>query len=178
MLLEIPNVSSNDMYLERNIICRPFRKMIDSSDNNLFNGPPEIPRDYLINSARSLYHGDWKTSVEYLFGATKMWKLVPEFESVKEVLTEKIKEVGLKVLILRCSKFYDNYSITDLSTLFELEESKVIKLISKLIIRDGINLTIREKEKIIDIRGHTYSKLQNTTAVLTEKMETFIKKSL
>lgn len=174
MLLEIPNISRNELYIERNIISRPFRKLIDSADKSLFNGPPEQSRDFIVYAARSLYHGDWRNAVAYLFGATKMWKLIPEFEEVKNVLTDKIKEVAFKVLMFRNSRFYDSYSIKDLGDLFELDDTQIKTLVSKLIIREKFNISIKQQENIVQINEEPLNEMQSLANVLAEKMKVII----
>ena len=142
MLLEIPNISRNEYNIESNIISKPYRKLIDSADQTLFNGPPEQSREFVIYASRSLYHGDWRQAVEYVFGATKMWKLIPNLEEVKNTLTTKIKEAAFKVLMFRSSKSYENFSISDLGALFELSENDIKILAGKIILRDGLRMRI------------------------------------
>lgn len=168
MLLEIPNISRSEVYMDRNIISRPFRKLIDSADNTLFNGPPEQSRDYIVNATRALYHGEWRRAVEYLFGAHKMWKLIPEFEEVKSVLTNKIKEVAFKVLMFRNSRFYESYSIADLGDLFDLPETEIKTLVSKLIIREKFNVCIKQKDNVIQINETPMNEIQSLISVYKE----------
>mmetsp|Transcript_1179 Transcript_1179/g.1183 ORF Transcript_1179/g.1183 Transcript_1179/m.1183 type:complete len:208 (-) Transcript_1179:62-685(-) len=174
MLLEIPNISRNELHIESSVISRPFRKLIDSSDKNLFNGPPEHSRDFVVYASRALFHGDWRKAVEYLFGATKMWKLIPEFEEVKYTLTNKIKEVGFKVLMFRSSRFYDSFSIKDLENLFELSEAQIKALVSKMIIRERFNIKIHEKENIVEIHEQPESQMKTLASVLAEKTKIII----
>lgn len=172
MLLEIPNISKS--FIDRNIISRPFRKLVDSADNALFNGPPEQSREYVIYAARSLYHGEWRKALEFLFGAAKVWKLIPEHEDVKEVLTRKVKEVAFKVLMFRNSRFYDSYSISDLGDLFELTSADVHKLASKLIIRERFNIKIKEDQNVIQINESPLNETQSLANVLAEKVKVVI----
>lgn len=161
MLLEIPNISRNELHMDRNIISRPFRKLIDSADNTLFNGPPEQPRDYIVSATRALYHGEWRKAVELLFGATKMWKLIPEYDEVKKVLTIKIKEVAFKVLMFRNSRFYDSYSIKDLGDLFDLSENDIKILTSKLIIKEKFNVKIKQENNVVQINEKPLNQIQS-----------------
>jgi translation initiation factor 3 subunit C len=178
MLLEIPNISRNELYIERNIISRPYRKLIDSADKTLFNGPPEQSRDFIIYASRALFHGEWRKAVEHLFGATKMWKLIPEFDEVKKVLTNKIKEVAFKVLMFRNSRFYDSYSISDLGDLFDLKDEEIKTLVSKLIVREKLNVSIKKQENIVQINEAPLNEMQSLANVLTQKMKVVIDHNL
>jgi len=174
MLLEIPNISRNELYIERNIISRPYRKLIDSADKTLFNGPPEQSREFIVYASRSLFHGEWRMAVDYLFGAAKMWKLIPEYDEVKKVLTNKIKEVAFKVLMFRNSKFYESYSITDLGDLFDLSEPDVKTFVSKLIVREKLNVSIKKQENIVQINEAPLNEMQSLANVLAQKLKVVI----
>jgi translation initiation factor 3 subunit C len=151
MLLEIPNISKNDNYIKQNVISRPFRKLIDSADGALFNGPPENPREHIIYASRSLFHGEWKKALEFLFGANKVWRLIPESEEVQQVLTKKVKEVAFKVLMFRNAKFYHSFSIADLGGLFEVSEGEIVNFVSKLIVREKFAICINKEENVVQI---------------------------
>ena len=169
MLLEIPNISRNELNIQSNIISKPFRKLIDSADQNLFNGPPEQSREYVVYASRALYHGDWRQAVDYIFGATKIWKLIPNLEEVKNTLVTKIKEVAFKVLMFRSSKAYENFSITDLGKLFDLTESEIKILASKMIVRDKLEIKISLKENLVQMHETPKRKMQILAGILAEK---------
>ena len=170
MLLEIPNISRNELYIKRHIISRPFRKLIDSADNALFNGPPEQQRDYIVYASRSLYHGEWRKALDYLFAANKVWKLIPEFEEVQKVLMKEVKEVAFKVLMFKNSKCYESYSISDLGNLFEMEEEEVKRLVSKLIVRERFNISVKKEENVVQINETPLNEVQSLANVCAQKL--------
>jgi len=174
MLLEISNISRNEFYIKNNIISRPFRKLIDSADSALFNGPPEHPRDYVVYAARCLYHGEWKKALDYLLGATKVWKLIPESDIVQKILEKEVKEVAFKVLLFRNSEGYQSYSIKDLGALFELSEGEIHKLASKMIVRERFGISVKKSENSIQINEKGLNEVQNLTNVLLLKAKSII----
>lgn len=178
MLLEIPNISRNDFNIQSNIISKPFRKLIDSADQNLFNGPPEQSREYIVYASRALYHGDWRQAVDYIFGATKMWKLIPNLDEVKQTLITKIKEAAFKVLMFRSSKAYENFSIADLGRLFDLSESDIKLLASKMIVRDKLEIKINLKDNLVQIHETPKRKMQILAGILAEKHKLLTEKNV
>ena len=171
MLIEVPNMSKAEFTTENVVISRPFRKLIDSYDSKLFNGPPEQPRDNIVYASRALFSGDWRQAVDYLFAAKRMWKQIPEFEKVKQVLTDKIKEIGFKVLVYRSSSFYESYSIGDLGDLFELEQPQIKKLVCRLIVHEKFNATINSSKNIVEIKAEAFDEMQKLSRVLNDKLK-------
>mmetsp|Transcript_25208 Transcript_25208/g.24976 ORF Transcript_25208/g.24976 Transcript_25208/m.24976 type:complete len:208 (+) Transcript_25208:824-1447(+) len=154
----------------QNIVSRPFRKLVDSADKALFNGPPEQTRDYVIYAFRSLYHGEWKKAIEYLFSASKVWKLIPEEDRVKNFLVKEVKEVALKILMFRNSSSYESYSISDLGNLFELTEEEVHRIVSKIIIRERCDVSIKKEENVVQINETPKSDTQTFIDILVDKV--------
>ncbi len=64
MLLEVPNMAANPFDSKRRIISKPFRRLIDYFDRQVFTGPPENNRDYIAAAAKALAVGEYLRSSE------------------------------------------------------------------------------------------------------------------
>jgi len=85
MLLEIPSMAANAHEARKVIISRPFRRLLDFSLKQPFNGPPENVRDHIMGASKKLLKGDWKAATT-LIHAIPIWDLLPNPSKVKEML--------------------------------------------------------------------------------------------
>jgi translation initiation factor 3 subunit C len=85
MLLEVPNMAASGFDTKKKIISRPFRRLLDYFERQVFTGPPETTRDVIITAAKALNKGNWKRSEELLLGLS-VWNLLPKPDKVKEML--------------------------------------------------------------------------------------------
>ena len=61
MFLEVPNMAAVDDSSRRSrVISRTFRKYSDIYDRQVFTGPPEQTRDFVMTATKALMKGDWK----------------------------------------------------------------------------------------------------------------------
>ena len=62
MFLEVPNMAADiDANSRRSrVISRTFRKYNDIYDRQVFTGPPEQTRDFVMTATKALMKGDWK----------------------------------------------------------------------------------------------------------------------
>ncbi len=91
MLVEIPllaSIESDEM--KRKIISKPFRRLLEFADRQVFTGPPESTRDHIMQASRALQEGDWEKCRE-LIQSIKIWSLMPEATSVKEMLAKCVQ---------------------------------------------------------------------------------------
>ncbi|KAF3162873.1 Translation initiation factor 3 subunit c [Orbilia oligospora] len=171
MLLEIPAMaaagSSPDM--RKRVISKTFRRMLEFHERNVFPGPPENTRDHVFQAANALAAGDWKKSCD-LIQAIKIWDLLPNSESLKEMLSVRIQEEGLRTYIFTYAPFYDALSLTRLSEMFDLAERKVSALVSKMIAHDEIAAALDQINKTLVFRkGVEVSRLQTLALALSDK---------
>jgi translation initiation factor 3 subunit C len=88
MLVEIPLLASLDSEEQkRKIISKPFRRLLDFADRQVFTGPPETTRDHIMQASKALQDGDWQQCRD-LVQSIKIWSLMPEVASVKEMLAK------------------------------------------------------------------------------------------
>jgi translation initiation factor 3 subunit C len=90
MLVEIPLLASIDSEEQkRKAISKPFRRLLDFADRQVFTGPPESIRDHIMQASNALQDGDWQQCRD-LIQSIKIWSLMPEANSVKEMLTKYV----------------------------------------------------------------------------------------
>ena len=89
MLLEIPLLaqigSSPDV--KKRVISKTYRRMLEYHERQIFTGPPENTRDHVMQASKALAAGEWKKATEFIH-AIKIWELMPDTESIKEMLAK------------------------------------------------------------------------------------------
>jgi translation initiation factor 3 subunit C len=88
MLVEIPLLASLDSEEQkRKAISKPFRRLLDFADRQVFTGPPETTRDHIMQASKALQDGEWEHCRD-LIQSIKIWALMPEATSVKDMLAK------------------------------------------------------------------------------------------
>lgn len=88
MLVEIPLLASIESEEQkRKTISKSFRRLLDFADRQVFTGPPESTRDHIMQASKALQDGEWEKCRD-LVQSIKIWSLMPEASSVKEMLTK------------------------------------------------------------------------------------------
>lgn len=86
MLVEIPLLASIDNEeAKRKAVSKPFRRLLDFADRQVFTGPPESTRDHIMQASKALQDGQWEKARDLIL-SIKIWSLMPEEKSVKEML--------------------------------------------------------------------------------------------
>jgi translation initiation factor 3 subunit C len=85
MLLEIPNMAQNVHDVKRKVISKPFRKMVEYNDRQLFIAPPENLRDHIMSASRYMASGEWQKAVDTLL-ALDIWSTFANEEEIKDML--------------------------------------------------------------------------------------------
>lgn len=87
MLTEIPLLASIESEEQkRKIVSKPFRRLLDFADRQVFTGPPESTRDHIMQASKALQEGDWERCRDLVY-SIKIWALMPEANEVKEMLS-------------------------------------------------------------------------------------------
>lgn len=131
MLLEVPSMAANPFEYSKKPIARNFRKLLEAYERQVFNGPPENPRETVMAATKELQKGNWKACTEYIMGM-KFWAGLPDSQSVKEILTKRIKEEALRTYLFSYSSLYDSFDINQLSRMFSLPVSVAHSIVSKV----------------------------------------------
>lgn len=171
MLLEIPALAATGSSpdLKKRVISKTFRRMLEYHERQIFTGPAENTRDHVMQSAKALAAGEWKRSSE-LIHAIKIWDLLPEPQKIKDMLSEKIQEEGLRTYLFTYAPFYDTLSISRLVEMFDLSERKASALVSKMIAHEEIAAALDQVNNAIIFRkGVELSRLQTLALTLSDK---------
>ncbi|KZV86718.1 hypothetical protein EXIGLDRAFT_680692 [Exidia glandulosa HHB12029] len=92
MLVEIPLLASIDSdEQKRKAISKPFRRLLDFADRQIFTGPPESTRDHIMQASKALQDGEWE-KCRNLIQSIKIWSLMPEEKAVKDMLARRKQE--------------------------------------------------------------------------------------
>jgi len=179
MLLEIPALAATGSSpdIKKRVISKTFRRMLEYHERQIFTGPPENTRDHVMQAAKALAAGEWKKSSE-LIHAIKIWDLLPEPQTIKDMLSEKIQEEGLRTYLFTYAPFYDTLSIPRLSEMFDLTERKVSALVSKMIAHEEIAAALDQVNNAIIFRkGVELSRLQTLALTLSDKASGLIEQN-
>ena len=176
MLLEVPNMAAASVGSDAGgrrsrPISRTFRKYHDIYDHQVFTGPPEQTRDYVMRAAKALMRGDWKSCVD-LVHALDVWMLVPgddSAEEIKTMLTSKIKLEGLRTYLFTFSAQYDSLSLSQLCGMFEMSKNEVHSVVSKMMINRELHASWDQPTDTIVLRKVEPNSLQVMALQFAEK---------
>lgn len=172
MLLEIPLLaqtgSSPDV--RKRVISKTFRRMLEYTERQVFQGPPENTRDHVMQAAKALASGDWKKCQE-LISKIGIWDLLgTDKERIKTMLSEQIQEEGLRTYLFTYAPYYDTLSVQTLSGMFELDEKKIAAIVSKMISHEELAAALDQvNDAIVFRKGVELSRLQSQIISLSEK---------
>ncbi|KAK4542155.1 Translation initiation factor 3 subunit c [Oleoguttula mirabilis] len=176
MLLEIPTLaqagSSPD--LKKRVISKSYRRMLEYHERQIFTGPPENTRDHVMQASKALAAGEWKKSAEFIT-SIKIWDLLPGSAEIKHMLEQQIQEEGLRTYLFTYAPFYDTLSVSNLAGMFDLSESKVTALVSKMIHHEELAAALDQVNSAIIFRkGVELSRLQSLSLTLADKAQNLI----
>jgi translation initiation factor 3 subunit C len=187
MLLEVPNMAGSygiDGETGNNrrhrVISRTFRKFHDQYNHQVFTGPPEQTRDFVMRAAKSLMKGDWKKCVDYL-ATLDVWALVPSDttgvsakDQIATMLTNKIKLEGLRTYLYAFAAQYDSLSLSQLCGMFEMSKNEVHSVVSKMMINRDLYASWDQPTETIVLRKVEPSNLQILAFQFAEKTASLV----
>lgn len=178
MLLEVPNMAlaGNDPELRKRVISRPFRRMLDYTDRQVFSGPPENTRDHIMQACKALQNGDCKACID-LIADIKIWKLLPGSDDVKAMLAKRIQEVGLRTYLFSYSAYYESVSLSHLAATFDVEEKLVKAMVSKMIYNDELAASLDPSANVVSFHRLELTKVQQLAATLAEKANSMLEQN-
>ncbi|TPX31340.1 hypothetical protein SmJEL517_g05301 [Synchytrium microbalum] len=178
MLLEIPNMAMTAQDMKRKVISKQFRRMLDYNERQVFTGPPENTRDHIMASAKALANGDWQKCTE-LISSIKIWDLMPNSASIKEMLGRKIQEEGLRTYFFTYASYYDSIGLSDLASMFDLPIPTVYSIVSKMIINEELNASLDQVTNTVILHRPPgqlgeLTRLQLLSGVYADKVGNFV----
>ncbi|CAG8474157.1 18812_t:CDS:2 [Acaulospora morrowiae] len=175
MLLEIPSMAAAGSNLEarKKVISKPFRRMLDYNERQVFSGPPENTRDHIMGAAKALAAGEWQKCQE-LINAIKIWDLMPETQKIKDMLNRKIQEEGLRTYLFTYSTYYVTLGLNQLATMFSLPINTVTAIISKMIWNEELAASLDQVNNVVVLHRVELTKVQQLTLMFAEKAVSFV----
>ncbi|KAJ3125920.1 Translation initiation factor 3 subunit c [Nowakowskiella sp. JEL0407] len=177
MLLEVPNMAVNAYDSRRKVISKPFRRMLDYHERQVFIGPPENTRDHIMAASKALAKGEWEKCRDLIY-AIKIWDLIPNAQKIKEMLGRKIQEEGLRTYFFTYSKFYDSLGIVQLSSMFSLPVSAVYSITAKMIISEELHASLDQPTQTVVLHrpgpGIEMSRLEYLASTYADKVQSFV----
>ncbi|KAL2919390.1 Translation initiation factor 3 subunit c [Polyrhizophydium stewartii] len=177
MLLEIPNIALHVHDSRRKTISKSFRRMLDFSDRLVFAGPPESVRDHIMAASKAMAAGEWKQCRDFI-NAIKIWDLLPNVEKTKEMLARSIQEETLRTYIFTYSPFYESLGLESLSVMFELPETVVTAIVSKMIMDEVLHASLDHQTRTIVLHrpapGVEMSRLEFLASTYADKVTSLV----
>jgi len=177
MLVEIPLLASIESEeLKRKAISKPFRRLLDFADRQVFTGPPESTRDHIMQASRALQDGEWERCRD-LIQSIKIWSLMPEATSVKEMLAKRIQEQGLRTYLFTYAPHYSTLSLSLLSRTFSLPLRTVTSMVSKMIWNEELSASLDQSAGVIVFHRVEHSRLQQLALVVADKVSAMVEQN-
>ena len=67
MVLEIPNIAENQYLVNKRVISKNFKRLIELYDSKAFQLAPENQRDQIVYAAKLLNKSNWKQALNVVF---------------------------------------------------------------------------------------------------------------
>jgi len=167
-------MAANKHDSSKKVISRNFRKMLGFSERQVFTGPPENTRDHIMAASKSLAMGEWQKARDYIC-AIKVWDLMHDSAKIRQMLTSKIQEEGLKTYLFSYGSHYDTLKLSELASMFEVDEKQVHVLVCKMVAMDEIAATLDEVNGLVLMQsGAEQTRLQYLAAAYGEKINQLV----
>ncbi|KAJ1657029.1 Translation initiation factor 3 subunit c [Dispira simplex] len=178
MLLEIPAMAraggANNPGARQRIVSKLFGRQLDYYERQAFSGPPETTRDCILSASRALAVGDWETCSELIL-RVRIWDLLPNHkEQMLTMITQKIKEEGMRTYLFTFAPHYDSLALPMLSAMFDLELNTVYRLASKMIWTEELVASLDRVGELIIFHNMAPSKVQQLSLTFSDKVSHFL----
>ncbi|KAG6820996.1 hypothetical protein H0H93_008625 [Arthromyces matolae] len=177
MLVEIPLLASIESEeIKRKTISKPFRRLLDFADRQVFTGPPESTRDHIMQASKALQDGEWEQCRDFI-QSIKIWSLMPEAADVKEMLAKRIQEQGLRTYLFTYAPHYSTLSISLLSRTFSLPINTVTSIVSKMIWNEELSASLDQSGDVVVFHRIELSRTQQLAQTVAEKLAAMVDQS-
>ncbi|RUP45467.1 eukaryotic translation initiation factor 3 subunit 8 N-terminus-domain-containing protein, partial [Jimgerdemannia flammicorona] len=176
MLLEIPSMAAAGPDAKKKVISKPFRRLLEYNERQVFSGPPENTRDHIMGAAKSLAAGEWKKSRELIM-AIKIWDLMPEQQQIKDMLARKIQEEGLRTYLFTYSSYYTTLGLQQLSSMFDLPLNNVAAIVAKMIWNEEIAASLDQIKQCVVLHQVEASRVQVLSLQFADKAAALVEQN-
>ncbi|RUS32482.1 eukaryotic translation initiation factor 3 subunit 8 N-terminus-domain-containing protein [Jimgerdemannia flammicorona] len=173
MLLEIPSMAAAGPDAKKKVISKPFRRLLEYNERQVFSGPPENTRDHIMGAAKSLAAGEWKKSRELIM-AIKIWDLMPEQQQIKDM---KIQEEGLRTYLFTYSSYYTTLGLQQLSSMFDLPLNNVAAIVAKMIWNEEIAASLDQIKQCVVLHQVEASRVQVLSLQFADKAAALVEQN-
>ena len=175
MLLELPNLAHNAYDPKRRSapVSRTFRRYLDQHERQVFTGPPEGTRDYVMRTSKLLLDGEWKRAAD-LVCEMPVWSLLPKKEGIHEYLRKQMRESGLRAYLISSYAHFDALSLTHLASRFELTPDEAHAVVSKMMLSREIDACWDQPTATVVVNKSEPSKLQFLALQFADKINQFV----
>ncbi|CAG2166982.1 unnamed protein product [Oppiella nova] len=180
MLLEIPDVASNEFSVRKKMISRSFYNQLRKNEEQPLVGVPESMREHVVAASKVMRVGNWRQCQEYIINDkmnSKVWNLFYQSDRVREMLAQKIREESLRAYLFTYSYVYDSISIERLAEMFDLETAVVHSIISKMIINEELMASLDEPTQTAIMHRTEPSRIQGLALQCAEKINTLVEQN-
>ncbi|XP_077995240.1 eukaryotic translation initiation factor 3 subunit C-like [Glandiceps talaboti] len=177
MLLEIPYMAAHEFDTRRRMISKSFHHQLRLSERQPLLGPPESMREHVVAASKAMKNGNWKACRNFLINSKmngKVWNLFPESEIVKKLIVRKIQEESLRTYLFTYGSVYESLSLVTLSEMFEVEQSVVHSIVSKMIINEELMASWDEPSHCVVMHRCEPTRLQSMSLQLSEKVQSLV----
>ncbi|CBZ49664.1 eukaryotic translation initiation factor 3 subunit C, related [Neospora caninum Liverpool] len=176
MLIEVPHMAHDPYEHRKRPISKHFRRMLETYDKQAFLGPPENARETVMAATKALQRGDWKECCRFIF-SLGIWEKLMNATEIQEMLKKKVKQEAMRTYIFTYLTLYDSFSISQLCGMFELPESTVHSIVSKMMINEEIHASWDESSQFILISRVERTRLQQLATTLAENVNNAVEQN-
>jgi len=161
LLLELPNLAHNAFDPKRRSapVSKTFRRLLDHFERQVFNGPPENTRDFVMSAAQRLLEGEWHKAAAQL-ETMKVWDLLPDPVKVRGYINLKMRTEGLRAYLISSYAHYDAIGLSQLAERFEIEENQTHAIVSKMVLESELHACWDQPTSTLVVQRTEPSKLQ------------------
>jgi len=129
-----------------------------------------------MQASKALQDGDWRTCRDFILGI-HIWSLMPEEKRVKEMLSRRIQEEGLRTYLHTYAAQYTTLSLALLSLTFDLSLQSTRSIISKMIWSDELSASLDQASGVVIFHRVQPSREQQLALSLADRVNQLVEQN-